>query len=60
MNIKQINKLVARRNELTDEEKEALKEAIISNPVARGKAFRGAIKQGNMSLAMMLSMGQCS
>jgi len=60
MTLKEINKQVAKRDYLTEEERNNLKLAIISNTRARNIAIRGAIINGNYSLAFMLSQMNCS
>jgi len=56
MTIDQINKALERRDELTDQEKENVRKAIINNPKANEIATRGAIIKGNYELAGWFTM----
>jgi hypothetical protein len=60
MSLKEINKMVKRKDLLSEEEKKDLRYAILTNEKARQTAIRGAIRMNNFSLAMQLSLMNCA
>ena len=54
MRLNKINELIEKKEQLTEKEKEELKQGILTNKKARETAINGAIFMGNLNLAVHL------